>query len=519
MATPTLTLTNHTSISTAESVTNWTQFDTLDPDLVKEGSNSITGTFRSDGTSGDYNHGSALTASGKHVRLWVTTTNIAYMDTAANGGYEFWMNDGTTTEYYTIFSSDDYYGGWFNMVIDCAKFTTLTLANVQQWGMRVQHTSNAKQVDNLWVDYLRYLDGYSFTGGSAVDKVTLLDVANEDRETAGTPNGYGILLEQDGVYFASGEIQIGSGATTTYFEMDNEMLVFVDAPVGDGLYALNGNGSGVNIDITGSTIKADGTQTATQYDFDMSTGSPGTVSITDNVFIRGGTFTFATGQTITGNTFTGCEQITHGGADMDNCTIKGYEGTANTSALIYNVAVNPSGTLDGASFTKGTAATHAIEFGTTSPLTMTLNDCDFSGYNASNAQNDSTFHFKRTTGTVTLTLSNCTGNVSYRTDGATIVIDNNVPVTFANLKDNSEVRVYNSATGAELAGIEDATAGSPDARTFTASIAASTVVDYVIHCFQPGDEIYQTIRVNSFTWPSATQTITINQIIDRNAEN
>jgi len=53
---------------------------------------------------------------------------------------------------------------------------------------------------------------------------------------------------------------------------------------------------------------------------------------------------------------------------------------------------------------------------------MTLRGCDFSGYSASNNANDSTFHFKDTGGSITLNLVNCSGNVSYRTDGATITI-------------------------------------------------------------------------------------------------
>jgi hypothetical protein len=72
--------------------------------------------------------------------------------------------------------------------------------------------------------------------------------------------------------------------------------------------------------------------------------------------------------------------------------------------------------------------THAIEFGTTSPTSMTLRGIDFSGYIATNNANDSTFDVKRTSGTVTINLVGCSGNFSYRTAGATVEIVNN-PVT------------------------------------------------------------------------------------------
>lgn len=451
MAAPTITLLGHTSINTAESTTGWTQFDTLDTDIKKEGSNGITGTFRNDATVGYYDAGTApVTAAGKHFRMWINTTNLAYMDTTANGGYEVLLHDSTTTEYYTVFSSDDYAGGWFNIVVDCDLFTTLTLANVDRWGIRVQHHTSAKNVDNVWVDYLRYLDGYYITGGTSGDKVTLTDVTVGDAGTT-TLYGYGIMLEVDGAFFCYGEFQVGNGATTTYFEMDNEILIFVDAPVADGLFAINGNGSGADILINGSTIKTDGTADNPRFDFDMSTGSPGTVVVTSNVFIHGGTFTFASGQTVTGNTFTDCEQINHNGADMDDCIVIGYEGTANTSALVYNVNADPDGEMDGMTFEKGTAATHAIEFGTLVPATMTLRDCTFTGYNASDSQNDSTFHFKDTAGTITLNLVGCTGNFSYRSDGATIVISIDPVTQLVNVQNTSGTDLQNVRVFVETA--------------------------------------------------------------------
>jgi hypothetical protein len=76
-------------------------------------------------------------------------------------------------------------------------------------------------------------------------------------------------------------------------------------------------------------------------------------------------------------------------------------------------------------FSKGANDSHAIEFGTNSPLSMTLTDIAFSGYGATNNANDSHFHIKRTSGTVTINLSGCTSGTtgfSYRTDGATVVL-------------------------------------------------------------------------------------------------
>jgi hypothetical protein len=89
-----------------------------------------------------------------------------------------------------------------------------------------------------------------------------------------------------------------------------------------------------------------------------------------------------------------------------------------------------------------------------------------------------------------------------------------VTLTFTGLRDNTEIRIYTAGTTTELAGIENATAGSPDARTFAAAIAGGTSVDYVIHNID-----YESIRVESFTWPSTNQSLPVAQRFDRNFNN
>jgi hypothetical protein len=97
--------------------------------------------------------------------------------------------------------------------------------------------------------------------------------------------------------------------------------------------------------------------------------------------------------------------------------------------------------------------------------------------------------------------------------GATI-IDNEKSVTFTGMKDNTEVRVYETGTTTEIDGIENATAGSPDDRSFTWSANATTVVDYVIH-----NVSYEYIRVEGYTVGTVDTTIPIQQRFDRNYSN
>ena len=112
----------------------------------------------------------------------VNTVNVAYMGTLAGANpYELYISDGTTDARMPFLGSDTYEGGWVYAVQDMDLVTTgdgwsasPTLANIDQWGWTTGHDSNAKNVINCWADAFRYMDGYSFTGGTSGDKVTIL---------------------------------------------------------------------------------------------------------------------------------------------------------------------------------------------------------------------------------------------------------------------------------------------------------------------------------------------------------
>jgi hypothetical protein len=485
MATPTLGTLNLEEISTAESVTNWTLWDTLDPELFKEGSNAITGTFRADLDEGYYDHGSApYTAVNKHLRMWLNFAAYTFLDIEANGGMELMMYDGSVTERRTIFGSDTYFGGWLNLVIDCNLFTTLTLANVQRWGCRFNRTAAPANKDNFWCDYIRYLDGIYATGGTSGDKITMAGIASQDADPT---NGYGVVLTNEGVYFGYGKIQIGNGATTTYFEMEGAVLVYSDQDVASNFYEFTGDGSGCNIAINNSVLFSSGSAANTRFVLDMSDTNI-TLSLTNSFIRRAAAITFASGQTVTGNTFVDCGQITHAGADMDDCAVEGYEGTADTAALIYNVNADPDGEMDRMSFTKGTASTHAIEFGSTCPTTMTLRNIDFSGYNASNGQTDSTLYFSSTGAqNYTINLIGCSGNISYKTHASftgtvTLVVN---PVTLQiTVKDPDG----NNLTGARVrAEVSSGTNWPHDASVTISRSGTTATVTHTSHGLSSND--------------------------------
>jgi hypothetical protein len=506
MATPTFTLLNHQLLTTADANTGWFDLTTADPDIKVEGTNAMSGIFRADGEQAYYDAGSApVSAAGKTFRGWILTNNLPYMGSMAVDPYKLLAYDGSVTALKNLFGSDTYPGGWFNIVWAMADFTTLTLANGRRWGVEAGHATAARNVVNSWMDVMRYLDGYSMVGGTSGDKVRLVNIAAVDKVSA-----YGVLSAYEGVYYATGTIQFGTGATAHHFEMDSQVLVFIEKPVAAGLYKLVGVGAGTNVVIKSSVIRSTGLTDTTRFGIDFDDANLAALTFTDNLVARASTVAFKAGQTCTGNTYDNCGQVNPGvgtdGADMRNSIVKGYEGTAGTAALVWANSGNPSGRLDGMAFTKGTAATHAIELGINSPTSVTLVGIDFVGYNAANGQNDSTFYVARTTGTVTINLSGCTGNLSYRSAGATVSLVNSTTLELTGLKNPTEVRVYNAGTTTEIAGAENVTTG-----TFSTGIDAAAYPSVDIAIVSLG---YQNLRLLSINM-ATDRSIPIQQQLDR----
>jgi hypothetical protein len=106
---------------------------------------------------------------------------------------------------------------------------------------------------------------------------------------------------------------------------------------------------------------------------------------------------------------------------------------------------------------------------------------NFTGFNAANAANDSTFYVKRTTGTVTINIVDCTGNFSYKTDGATVNIVAN-PVTV-------KMTAFDANTGAVLQDVRALMFATTGASVGITRSASTATVTHTAHGYSTGQKV------------------------------
>lgn len=443
-----------------------------------------------------YAHGSDAGGSGTDgaYLMWVTHLTPNSLDTKAGGGIQFLIGSATGAyeQYYVGGSDTIEFGGWILAAVNEATAgdtsTGSPSATVEShfgtlWDLP---TGGPTKGAPNGIDAIRFgrCDAV-VEHGTGADPEADFDgiVSNLDSVT----NRYGLMSFINGAYFNSGLLQIGSATNACEFKDSNKTIFLRDHDhVTANFHTWETLHASSIFTLDNVVVKALGTTSRGR--FIMTDNS--TVAWTGCSLTGMGAFQFQTNATIDSCTFRNCDAIAHEGGTLNGSIVADTNVAVNTSALTYNQTVDPDGEMDGMTFTMGATATHAIEFGTSVPATMTLRDCVFNGYGAGTDANDSTFHFKDTAGTITLNIVGGSGNVSYRTDGATIVIVQD-PVTTSvhcGLVDGSDL------SGARvLLYAADGTGDLPHLDTVTITQAAGTAtVTHTAHGLATND--YVTIR-------------------------
>ena len=377
------------------------------------------------------------------------------------------------------------YGGWFNSAVDptvTPDTTVGTPTSLQFIGSAVNATAAISKGTPHSVDILRYgrcearfTDGDLGNGYCTFAGFAALNDASTAR--------WGLLQAIDGGYLWKGLMTLGYGTAVDFRDSNASILIDNTTKAGPNFSKIEVRQAGSRVDWTNISFTALGT--TSKGLFEMIDNAD--VNILNCQFVDMSTFIFMSNASVLTTIFRRCAQITAPGCNMSGSQVLEPTVVADASAVVWDVATDPDGSLDDMTFSKGALAHHALELGTTSPTNVTLRGVTMSGFNASNGQNDSAIYVARDTGDVTINVVGGTGNFSYKTAGAnvTIVVD---PVTV-------EFTVKDITTSTEIAGARVLVAVADgvnfpfeDSVTLVRSVSTATVT-HAGHGMVTGDEV------------------------------
>ena len=564
-----------TVLDAGEALTNWVDDGGagfpggINTDTFIKGSGSVAERV-SNSTLGFFvDLGSATDVSSETFYFWWNVSTAGLLDTLGNGGVRMRFCGSTITQWFEVYlaGSDTYSGGWTMSVVDIEEARTAAVAADPNTGTNgtVPATSAIQyvgiffdmanmvsgNVDNCFVDHCWRLPANTAglrvegqnTGSTAWTWQDIVDFCDE----GDTTKALGMAFRRDGVVFINAPIQFGTDDATNAvdeFIDTNEVVFWEDHRVPDDFYSL-------------TMVGASGGSASQTFRLGSRTGS-GAASTGSQGGVIGAPLTgFAprwninmTDADIDAAEFLGVTllhvneiDMTQDNAEIRSCTVgdatliyhSGGAGagagtgdfsrnnvfdanTANAVALLETD--DPSAILNNTfTFSDG----HAIEvttLGVDTAFTFTGNT--FNGYAGTDGDNlvensgsDDAEILNSSGREVTFNIGGGGTTVSVRNtgSGSITVVNNNISVTLTGLRDLTEIRVCSQA-GDELAGIENATDGTTDDRSFTFALAAGTIVDIVV--FNIEWILPPNNRIEDFEIPTSDTSLPISQIPDRN---
>jgi len=541
--------TDLTTLTTAESGT-WVEFASpydAAGSPSADGENFIQGvdcisqtTGKADGLviSIAFDYGSGYSFGTDEVVIaWCFYAVGVNLQTYANGGWRFGIASTTADiNVYDIGGSDygrNPYGGWINVAVDPTLTADHTVGGgnggtYRYFGSIPYTIAEISKGTPSAMDAVRVGRGeLSITGsGGSFSELASYNDWNSTATPPGTSStvkdsGYhrlGLFQEQGGTYLWKGLLSFGITATSITFSDSNETIIIEDtAKTYTAFNKVEVNNASSSVTMTNVTFISTGTIAPGQFEM----VDNATVILTGCAFNSMNTFILQSNAVLSGCTFNGCGQLT-----VDSASISG--GAFNSCDPVYCSTVAMTASIQGVTFSSSGTG-HGLNIGDGSTIlsttSVTLSDLIFSGYDTDDpgTATNKAIHVNSASGggTITLNISGGSGitDVAHiRATNCTVVVSADVTVTFTGMKDNTEVRVYATSDGSEIAGIENATAGTTDNRSFAWSSPSATSVYYVIHHWSGTEPFYLTIRKEGYIVPATNTNVEINQTINRNAE-
>jgi len=479
----------------------------------------------------------SINLSGQTIWVWLQLLTPTFLDTWANGGVLCRLSDGTNySEWYLAGdnTASTYTRHSFSTsTTPDAISGTLTVTAVTVITFYFTGVTKSKLPENCFIDYLQYgADGTGMTvsGGTFATPETFSDVEGDDVTAA-----VGMLSESNGVYYLNGPITFGdTGTASTYFEDGNQLLSSIDhyrsfttsnRTSAESLVSSThntikvvGNSTGVNsfalgsktgtLGYAGCTIKTGGNRriifTCTDVNVDI-------LRLYGNTFINLGAISFLPdkggGDTeVISNSFNGCDQI-----NPDTCVFQNNIIAATNDAN-GGLLVDSSGSTNQQNLTFISGGTgHGLYITSTGTYSLTV--FNFSGYGSTGTTDAAVYN--NSGGLVTLNVSGAASPTYRNGAGASTTINNNITVTYNNLVNGSEIRIYNAGTSTLIDGIESVTGNS-----FSWSVGAGVSMDIKIFGPVPTPPsppalAYLEIIQKAISY-SVSTTLKINQQINRN---
>ncbi len=489
----------------------------------KQGYTYFDATSSWDFTSGGTGSGTNKVA-GQYVYMWLNISAAGAFDDIANDGFCIALGSATNAlSLWTIAGGDDangWTGGWKLFVLDPTKTPTSTdgsldIGNISYFGVWIDTTASVR-AESIFQSQIMVATGLRVTGTSTTlyDDIVAWCIDYNNRAA-------GMFQKRGQTYYSLGELIIGdtasqsantavsaSGNNIEYEKSEyyNSSGSWVTAyPIDSNVITIEEHASYTtdvdltNVGLAGNNINLIDIVTTNATSFDMSGGYLkyiNSTALTSNDSIEGVVITLS-------------NEIDPGGADFNLVTISNTLETT-TGSLLINSSAEATACTNMTFSGYSNNARYAV-YVAASVTSFTMDNWVFDDPDDTT---DVAVHWLGTSGTLTISATNGTNLVTAGCDaetGGTVVVVNNVQTNLTGMKDNTEVRVYTKGTTTELAGIENATAGTTNNRSYSFSLTASSNIDIRIFniAYEPADILDYTVGTLEATLP-------IQQVYDPN---
>ena len=429
----------------------------------------------SSGIEGGVVNSSETIAAGDAVFVWTKSDIGPALATKAAGGVQVLIGNASTALkcFYVRGSDDLVYGGWKCIPVDPTKTPSTNIGSptsaTDYFGVRwnIPSTGPTKGYP-LKIDAIRHGKDIEITAGDSGTPASWGATADYD---ANNTRMWGICQPTDAGADIQGYIYWGTATTAVYSRDSNKAITILDTEWTDTdftqiIFAHAGN------DVVWDNVGLLALGTNNRGIIDVAVNpTTNTITWTNSVFQGIDVTKLLSACVFDGSKWLSTNAVTAGGASLLGCKILTPTIAADTTSLIWDVATDTDGLLDGMEFSKGTNAHHAISFTDNSTVEYTLRGIAFSGYHATDGNTSSALFFPDSGSDIDWVINTvgCSGDISYKKvragDTVTIVSDP-VTLTFTVTDETSKspiqyarINIVNATTKAELYQIETNSSG------------------------------------------------------------